>query len=388
MEREKIGVWAFSGFLVLSFFGAVLRYMQLFPLPGFNYMFLLHAHSHFAFAGWTFFALAALLAASASATNTTALKRLGIATLLSSYGMLIAFSYQGYKAVSIAFSTLFILVTYRFTYLMYRQYKKEWNLNVLSSYLVWAALAYLGLSSLGPFALGPLMSAGMRGTTVYQNAIYYYLHFQMNGWMMLGSLALVANSYLFCGDTIPGRIKGWVLMFILSNVPLFALFTLWSDPQAWVWAIALIGSLAQLTSWFLLCLYFAKQQKKFSFLAKTALLAISVKLIFQLLVCIPLVAEWAFMNRNLIIGYVHLITLGCISPLIIDRFIQNNYFKAGTNVAKLNVTYVAWVALYLLLLFFQPLLSLFMVGIPYFQMSLLLISIGFVILSAFYLRKL
>ena len=89
--------WALAGLIILSLFGVVLRYMQLFPLPGFNYMFLLHAHSHFAFAGWMFFSLALLVSNSFSGSQyATSFRNVHIATLISSFGMLVFFSLQGY----------------------------------------------------------------------------------------------------------------------------------------------------------------------------------------------------------------------------------------------------------------------------------------------------
>ena len=47
---------ALFNFIMLSLWGVVLRYMQLADLP-FNYQYLLHAHSHFAFSGWMFLSI-------------------------------------------------------------------------------------------------------------------------------------------------------------------------------------------------------------------------------------------------------------------------------------------------------------------------------------------
>lgn len=387
VDREKLPYWAILGFIVLSLMGVILRYMQIFPLPGFNYMFLLHAHSHFAFAGWTFFALAFLIDGAASGNYSPSCRKLYIVTLIVSYGMLITFTLQGYKIPSIVFSTLFILVTYWYTYLLYRQRKKEWRLNAVATSLVFGALFFLCLSSLGPFALGPIMSKGLRGTALYQNAIYYYLHFQMNGWMILAALGLMANSYLVLPRVLNRSIKCWLFLFIISNILLFALFTLWSQPPNWVWLFAFAGSILQLISWIVLCIHFSSRHSKLSLLVYVALLAISVKSIMQVLICIPSVAEWTFLNRNLIIGYVHLITLGCVTPLILDQFIRSNYFNVSGALKRLNVVYIGWTILYLILLFLQPLLSTFTVSIPYFQQILLIVSLGFLLVGVGFLRS-
>src|SRR5690606_6051040 len=52
------------------------------------------------------------------------------------------------------------------------------------------ALLFFGLSTFGPFSLGYLMSQGMSNTVWYNFSIYYYLHFQYNGFFTFGVLAL------------------------------------------------------------------------------------------------------------------------------------------------------------------------------------------------------
>ena len=52
---------AVVNFIVLTILGLVLRYIHIGSSGGINYQFLLHAHSHFAFAGWMFFAIALLV---------------------------------------------------------------------------------------------------------------------------------------------------------------------------------------------------------------------------------------------------------------------------------------------------------------------------------------
>ena len=73
------------------------------------------------FAGWIFFANAMLIAGLIHSNELArAFRWVIILALVSAYGMLISFYLQGYKAVSITFSTLFIVVTFRFTYLVFK----------------------------------------------------------------------------------------------------------------------------------------------------------------------------------------------------------------------------------------------------------------------------
>ncbi len=120
MKKLSYESWAFINFTVLALFGVLLRYMMNFPSGGLNYLNILHAHSHFAFAGWTFLALAVLIVRHLYEEEPGAFKWVFLATLICAFGMLLSFSVQGYKAVSILFSTLFLIVTCWFGALIYR----------------------------------------------------------------------------------------------------------------------------------------------------------------------------------------------------------------------------------------------------------------------------
>lgn len=378
IRRSKYPKLAVANFIILTFFGLLLRIMQLYPLPGVNYQFLLHAHSHFAFSGWMFFSIAILITHLVSRdTYSAAYKNVFVLALISAFGMLATFSFQGYRAASITFSTLFILVTYRFTWLALREKK----LQGISGKLIHSGLIFLCISSLGPLSLAPLTIAGFRDTPVYQNAIYFYLHFQMNGFMLLTALGLFASAYL--PKTLGKTGNWWLRIFIFSAVPLFLIFTLWSRPAAWVWIIALAGSLINLVSWLKLCSYFKNDVSRVSFLVKAAIVAITIKIVFQVLICIPVIGEWTFLNRNLIIGYIHLLTLGCIVPLIFDQFIKKGFLISDSQIIKINRAYIVAVAGYLALLFVQPVLSLFLIRIPC-QLFFVWISFAFLVIGGLY----
>ncbi|MDR3694777.1 hypothetical protein [Mucilaginibacter sp.] len=377
--------WAIINFIVLTLFGILLRYMQLYGLPVLDYQFILHAHSHFAFAGWMFFAIALLISDIITGGKySSGYKYVFVFTLISAYGMLVSFSFQGYKPVSIVFSTLFVLLTYRFTYLVFRGKILKNVVNETTYKLIRCALIFLCISSLGPFTLGPLAVLGFKNTSYYQDAIYYYLHFQMNGFMFLAALGLLASTSIT--TLLSKNDSKWLNLFIYSTIPVYFIFTLWNKPHGWVWILAGLGAGVNLLSWLILCFNFRKDARQFSFLAKAALVAATLKIIFQLLICLPAIGEWAFNNRNLIIGYIHLLTLGIIMPLIIDQFIQRGFLNTGKIVLVVNWSYIISVVIYLSLLFIQPLLSLFSIYIPQYQfllfvLCLLFLPIGLMLLS-------
>lgn len=376
--------WAIVNFIVLSILGVVLRYMQLYDLPWLNYQFILHAHSHFAFSGWMFFSIALLIAQLCTGERlTSGFKYVLFLTLVSAYGMLASFSWQGYKLVSISCSTLFVLVTFRFTYLVFKSNLLKDSVNPIAYKLIRSSLVLLCLSALGPFALGPLAAFGLKHTPYYQDAVYFYLHFQMNGFMLLAALGLLASALPV--KYLTGRMNGWLNLFIFSTIPLYFIFTLWGKSGNGLWVLAGMGAGLNLVSWLALCFNFRSNWCQLSFLERAALIALTLKCIFQLFVCVPAIGDWTFLNRNLIIGYIHLLTLGIIMPLLISQFIRTGMIRSCKTIIAVNFIYIILVVLYLCLLFIQPLLALFSIIIPGYQfllfsLCLLFLPVGILLL--------
>ncbi|WP_207422978.1 hypothetical protein [Desertivirga brevis] len=381
IQGKNYTLWGFGGFIVLSLFGVLLRLMSVSPIPGLNYSFILHAHSHFAFAGWIFLSVAVLIIKVISPGNMSAhYKKILALTIITAFGMLISFSFQGYKAISIAFSTLFIIVNYWFAYKVWHDKYLETSGKPVFRLLLKGALIFLCLSSLGPFTLGPLMAMGQKGTPLYNDAIYFYLHFQMNGWMTLSALAIFFNSYLKKGEG-SNELLLWLKIFIWSVLPLFFLFTLWSGPSIVLRIIALAGAVTNFISWLMILRYLNKRPGKLPYLVNIALLALSLKIFFQVLVGFPDIGNWVFSNRNLIIGYIHLLALGGLMPIILNALIDSGLLPDTVGVQKTNILFVLAVVVYLVLLFMQPLLALFGILIPNFQVVLLVMAISFLLLG-------
>lgn len=366
---------AVFNFIVLALWGVLLRYMQLADLP-FNYQYLLHAHSHFAFSGWVFLSIAFLIARLCCGPHlSTSFRNLLLLAQVSAWGMLLSFSLQGYRPVSIAFSTLFLLAGFRLAYLVWKGKGLRNAVNKPAYLLICYALAFLCLSALGPFALGPLAALGLKASPFYQDAIYFYLHFQLNGFMELATLGLLAAGMPLCELTVADQ--RWLRLFMLSVLPLYLIFCLWSRPGSPVWWIAGSGAGLHLFSWLVITRRFRSYWGGLSGLEKLALLALSLKCLLQLAICFPMIGEWTFLNRNLIIGYIHLLTLGIVTPLLLAQFNQGGWLKRTASTGGLLIIYLALTGLYLALLFLQPLLSLYAIGIPFYQLSLFILSLLF-----------
>jgi len=382
----SIPAWSLVCFIILSLLGVVLRLMVLINIPGLNYMFLLHAHSHFAFSGWIFLIISYLITVPlADENNKSSYRPIFLLTLISAFGMLISFAVQGYKLIPISFSTLFIIVNFWFSVKVWRDKKLATVYNRLSRRLIRASLVFLCLSALGPFALRAIMAAGLKGNTLYNNAIYFYLHFQMNGWMILSILGLTFNTAdkgFKCADKRTAYLFG---TFIWSAIPLYFIFTLWSSGNLLLRSVALTGSVLNMVSWFYL-LKKALQLSGLNILVKTALTAITLKVIFQLLIGIPDVGVLVFPNRNLVIGYIHLLTLGAIMPLILAQLKSQGFIQAKQT-SNIDYLFLASVVIYITLLFLQPALAYFSIRFPDYPAALFLISVVLLLTGILYTRS-
>lgn len=376
--------WVLFNFAVLAFLGALLRYMHCFFVPSVNYQFLLHAHSHFAFSGWMFLAIILLFFHHFKKDRHLFQKQFNLIfalTLLISFGMLVSFFLTGYKVISIIFSTLFVFISYWFVLVVSRTDTLGKPAQSAVSVLLKGALFFLVLSSVGPFALGYLKSTGLNDLILQQNAIYFYLHFQLNGFMQLALLGFLFKSYFNPTYIFNKTTVVWTKILVLSTLPLYSMFMLWGKPAFWVYILAFISAALHFIAWCVLLYHTKTGVKPLSFLAKTAIFAVSLQFFFQLLVTIPLVGSWVFDNRNLIVGYVHLLTLGSLSPIIIDLFARARFIQRSKN---LNLAFVLATVGYLLLLFGSSLLALFKIIIPNLEFYLFLINMLFPVIGIAY----
>src|SRR5687767_8808314 len=146
--QHSIIIIALFNLFLASVLGLLLRAYPLFPVSFPTYKNLLHAHSHFAFGGWIMPVLLALILKYfpdiANRISYTHLKNINLLMLVSAYGMLISFPFQGYAFASISFSTLSILAGFYMAYVFWRA-SDEFKSQVSVSFLR-AGLVYLTFS--------------------------------------------------------------------------------------------------------------------------------------------------------------------------------------------------------------------------------------------------
>lgn len=328
-------------FCIAAVLGLLLRSFSILSFD-FNYRYVVHAHSHIALLGWVYVALTTILHyCFAKDTSKNTYNWIFWCTQITLVGMLLTFPFQGYALFSIIFSTLFLIVSYIFTYHFWKNiaptHKKS---NALKC--VKASLVYMVVSSLGPWALGAIMSTLGTQSIWYRLSIYFYLHFQYNGWMLLALLGLFLFVLEQRGHIIPQ--KSFVLFFKAINIGIiltFFLSTLWTEPSTWLYVLGGIGAMVQIGAflffWTLTkngigVLFLSNLQNR---LLRTVVVLISIKIVLQFLTAMPYFAQMAARYLDFTIGYLHLTFLGVIS---IGLFLFMDYCNL-LRISKSSITF-------------------------------------------------
>jgi hypothetical protein len=210
---------------VVALLGALMRYKIAFSFPFFNQKNLQHAHSHFAFAGWVSQLLMIYMVALVG-NSTTQLKRyerILTGNLALAFGMLIAFSLQGYGLLSIAFSTATVALSFYFIY----WYLKDLRHSSFIAQPQWfyIAMACNVVSAHGTLLLSIMMATHSINQHVYLASVYWYLHFQYNGWFFFAIMGLFVHYFHNQTGVVISK-KVWILMGS-SILPAYGLSILW-----------------------------------------------------------------------------------------------------------------------------------------------------------------
>lgn len=371
----------FFNLMFVAFIGLILRYKILFSLPFINQKHLLHGHSHFAFTGWVTQVLMVLLIANLSVQKQidqfpkyTVLLYVNVIT---AYGMLIAFTIQGYAFFSILFSTLSIIVSYFFAVLYWKDLNKL-PIKKISSYWFKAALIFNAISSIGAFALAIMMANKIIHQNWYLLSVYFFLHFQYNGWFFFACMGLMMEkiSAIYLKRLLLKRIF-W--LFAITCIPAYFLSALWLPISNWLYSIIIISALLQLVGWYFLISILIPLKNKLSaklpstakWLLSLSAIALTIKLILQLFSTIPALSELAYGFRPIVIGYLHLILLGVITLFIIGYIIAEKFIFLNKLVNCGIVVFTIGVLLNECFLMLQGVTALSYTIVPYINEGLI-----------------
>ena len=324
---------ALGYFIIAALLGVLLRSFHSIEIPV-TYKFIVHTHSHIALLGWVYMGLTTLLYKLFLKRKEVALKyrRIFWFTQFTLVGMLVTFPFQGYALFSIIFSTLFLFASYWFTGFFMKHIPASYK-KTNSYKCVKFALWYMVLSSLGPWALGAIMNTLGAASIWYRLSIYFYLHFQYNGWMILGLLGVFIYVLERNDIEIPkvtfNRFFWWINLGIVLS---FFLSTLWTKPHVFLYVIGGLGAILQIMAFgILVMLGIRNKEKLFQILTplqKNLLFIVAVlvgvKILLQLLTAFPYFADLAATITDFTIGYLHWTFLGVVTMAL---FLFFNYFK-------------------------------------------------------------
>ena len=388
----------FFNLLLVAALGILLRYKIAFSLPFIDQKHVLHSHSHFAFTGWVTQTLLVLmvyyLQKQQLANAFAKYKILLFLNLFSGYGMLISFILQGYGLFSISFSTLSIFTAFAFAYTYWKDLKKFHDTGIAHLWFK-AALIFNVLSSLGAFTLAALMILKLANQKLYLSAVYYFLHFQYNGWFFFACVGL----FLFQAKLPTTKVSNNIFwLFSLACVPAFFLSILWAAIHPLLYWLVVLAAVAQMTAWIL----FLKLLYKNIFLIKNnfiryshwllalSCIACSIKITLQLFSVIPFLSTLAFSFRPIVIGYLHLVLLGVITLFLLGYVVSLQIIKIKKLTSTGIVIFVGGIFLNELLLMIQGVGAISNTMIPFLNEFLLVAALvlfsGMVVLN-FSLKK-
>ncbi len=380
MRNNIATLWckiALFNLVLVALYGVLMRYKIAFDFPFFEQKNLLHAHSHFAFSGWISHLLyCGLFMAGRNWINAIKHRNYILlinANLVVAFGMLFFFTKQGYGNISIVFSTFSIIIAIVYAWIFI---KDTQALSTVIQARMWAVTGLLLniVSAVGPLSLGYMMATRNIQQDIYLASVYYYLHFQYNGWFFFGAMALIV-SFLPKLDVFFKQYFRW---FVITVVPTFLLSVLWVKLPLWLYVIAVFAAFAQLIVWLVMLTKIKNAFKeKCISVHKTVVLlfyisaiAITIKFVLQAISVTPQLSQFVFGMRSIVIAYLHLVLLGGFSLFFIGYMFANKWIYLS-KMAKITLfLFIAGVVSNEILLGVQGFASFFLLLVPYINESL------------------
>lgn len=379
---------AFFFFIITALSGLLMRVAPFMNHSLIPYSHVLHGHSHIAILGWAF--LGSFLILLAMLWPSIKNKRHSILLIFTifivSLLMFIAFLVQGYGLFSIILSTLHIFVEYWAIIFIYQQFKSQNIFSAVSKLYLKGSLIALLISSIGPFALAYISANQLQDSVVFDMAVYFYLHFQYNGWLslfLMGTFLLILHRKGIKVHT--SLLKSGFWMYFISLFPWYFLSILWVDLGSFSYALATIGSLGQ---WIGIMMIIIGINKFWGSIKSTMPMFTTISLIITFILLFlkslmelgliaPSLADLVYETRSVIVGYLHFTLLGFISLFILTQY--QMIWIIDTARKAVTIGYIIFYGGFLLnefLLFTMGLTSwLNVMTLPYYMEGLLIASI-------------
>lgn len=333
--------------VIVASIGLLMRYKIGFDLPLFEQKYLQYAHSHFAFAGWITHTLYVLMLFSVEKSMQLSVfskyRIIITINLILAYGILIAFFTMGYSTFSIVLAQLSVINNYIFAFYFIR------DLNTASKHpsAHWfkAALWFNIISTLGTYTLAYMMASKHVLQNLYLGSVYFYLHFQYNGWFFFACIGILIA---MLSEILPNMKENKIAfrLFLYSCVPAFLLSVLWLNLPWWLYIIVIASALAQFIAWLsmfkFLIIKFKEIKNKIaqysSFIFLLVAISLTIKFCLQLGSVVPSISDLAFGFRPIVIAYLHLVLLAVITLFLLNFLVSFNYLKQNKT-AKVGLIF-------------------------------------------------
>jgi len=340
-------------FLIIALLGSIIR-LAPFSDVVINYKHIIHSHSHVAFQGWIYTALFLLICKLYLDDNILKKNRYSLQfklSILTIIGIMVSFLFQGYALFSILFSSIFQMLNYWFAFRFFKDVgvSEKSKEHSFSLKFIKIGLWMMILSTIGPWVVGVLSAKGLKGSEYYDAALYFFLHFQYNGWFTFAVVGIFF--WLLEHYQITFKLKEANLFFILFSfavIPAYTLSLLGMSFRSYLITFGYISAILQLISLFYLLksIYgtiqtFKEKVNSWSFLLYRIVASVFfLKIILQFASVLPFLQSLAFRNHNLIIAYIHLVMIGFISFSLLGNLLQLRWLTINSILNKLGVVFL------------------------------------------------
>lgn len=296
----------------------------------FDFQNLLHGHSHTASLGWAYQMLVLFMCFHFIPGRQKELVRLFAFMQFTVFGMIICFPLQGYGLFSIIFSSLHVVSSYVFIYLLLKHGRYRNDLEKMCSIL---SASMLAVTTAGIWAVAYSLKTYGKGSVPYLLSIQFYLHFLFNGFLIFALLAVLARYLGVIGENRKRLLAGTFIMAV--SVPFgFALPVMWYIRSELLYFSYALSLALQFVSLAFIARPLAEEFRN-SFRVLNALRAFILagfvlKLLIQSALLIPELIPASFRIRDLYIGFIHLMMLGVVSGFILD-FLYDQFDSLSGN---------------------------------------------------------
>lgn len=373
---------------IVALLGLLMRYKIAFSLPLLEQKHIQHAHSHFAFTAWISQALYLMLIHFLESNTSIDTKKyngiLWVNTFLS-IGMMISFILKGYHISSNTFSFSIIITSLFFTFHFIKDSKKFEAHKSIKKWF-YAGLLFNILSTFGTFYLAYMMINKVFHQETQLASVYFYLHFQYNGWFIFTCLGMM---FYQLNKSITIRNQGRLFwMFFISTFPNYFLSILWLKIPIALYALVIVTAFVQLLVWLYILFEIYRNRSFFKVIKdqyfKSILVVLfssfTIKLTLQLFSTIPSISHLAYSLRPIVIAYLHLVLLVIISLFILQYFTKY-ILKVNTPLALF--IFMICILANELLLGIQGFAGIFTISIPNIHYYLFGVSV-FILASVLY----